>query len=245
MKGVHSISNFKDPQPKIRPEKQLGISTTVHFAIVDLYLDVFRCFHFTLDFGFVVAVGVGVVVEADELVELLEDRQKLFASFRRSAFTLLFLDSVLMIENRFCLFGFKFNYFMFLFTDYVPYIFVPPFFVSLSLFCFFLSICLFLFISLSVSFCHSLFLPVSIFLSPCPSLCLCLFLSAILLLNLSIFVFIKTYWINFTRALFCFRRFSARCLSRPDVTVWLLLTSGLEVTSGSGLSSSDVITWYL
>jgi hypothetical protein len=47
---------------------------------------------------FIFAVGVGVVVEADELVELLEDRQKLFASFRRSVFPLLFLDSVLKIE---------------------------------------------------------------------------------------------------------------------------------------------------
>jgi hypothetical protein len=161
----------------------------VHFAIVDLYLDVFRCFHFTLDFClyFIFAVGVGVVVEADELVELLEDRQKLFASFRRSVSTLLFLDSVLKIKNRFCLFGFNFNYFLLLFTDYVPYISVPPFFDSLSLFCIFLSFCLFLFISLSVSFCYSLLLPVSLFLSPCPSLCLCLFLSAILRLNLSIF----------------------------------------------------------
>jgi hypothetical protein len=51
-----------------------------------------------LDFGFYFIVAVGVVVEADELVELLEDRQKLFASFRRSVFTLLFLDSVLKIE---------------------------------------------------------------------------------------------------------------------------------------------------
>jgi hypothetical protein len=154
-KGCTLNQTSKTLNPK-SGRKQLGISTTVQFAIVDLYLDVFRCFHFTLNFClyFIFAVVVGVVVEADELVELLEDRQKLFASFRRSIFPLLLLDSVLKIENRFCLFGFNFNYFLLLFTDYLPFclfLFILSFSVSLSF-----SLSLSLSLSLSVSLCHSL-----------------------------------------------------------------------------------------
>ncbi len=93
-----------------------------------------------------------------------------------------------LVQFNLTLCGFNFNYFLFLFTDYVPYISIPPFFVSLSLFCIFLSSYLFLFISLSVSFCHSLFLPVSLFLSPCLSLSLSLSLSFSLPVPLSVSV---------------------------------------------------------